>query len=117
MTRMFNMRCRDNGIEHRVTMIKHTWTNGQVEGVNRAIKEATVKRYDYDHRQQLEAHLADFITAYNFARRLKTLKGLMPCAFICKQFTIEPERFLLNQIQPMPGLANRGQADAIRRLG
>ena len=28
--------------------------------------------------QQLRGHLADFVAAYNFARRLKTLKGLTP---------------------------------------
>ena len=26
----------------------------------------------------------DFVAAYNFARRLKTLKGLTPYEFICK---------------------------------
>jgi choice-of-anchor A domain-containing protein len=30
MTHMFDMRCRENGIEHRLTRIKHPWTNGQV---------------------------------------------------------------------------------------
>ena len=44
--------------------------------MNRTIKEATVQRYHYDRHDQLEAHLADFISAYNYARRLKTLKGL-----------------------------------------
>ena len=29
-THMFDMRCRENGIEHRLTKIKHPWTNGQV---------------------------------------------------------------------------------------
>jgi transposase-like protein len=47
MTHMFAMRCRVNGIEHRLTKIKHLWTNGQVERMNRTIKEATVKRYHY----------------------------------------------------------------------
>jgi transposase InsO family protein len=36
------MRCQENGIEHRLSKIKHPWTNGQVERVNRTIKEATV---------------------------------------------------------------------------
>ncbi|QFT33922.1 Integrase core domain protein [Labrenzia sp. THAF82] len=44
MTHMFDMRCRENGIEHRLTKVKHPWTNGQVERMNRTIKEATVKR-------------------------------------------------------------------------
>ena len=48
MTHMFDMRCRENGIEHRLTKVKHPWTNGQVERMNRTIKEATVKRYHYD---------------------------------------------------------------------
>ena len=51
---MFDMRCRENGIEHRLTKPKHPWTNGQVERMNRTIKEATVKRYHYDSHQQLQ---------------------------------------------------------------
>lgn len=77
-THMFDMRCRENGIEHRLTKIKHPLTNGHVERMNRTIKEATVQRYHYDRRDQLNAHFADFIKAYNYARRLKTLKGLTP---------------------------------------
>jgi len=53
MTHMFAMRCRENGIEHRLTKIKHPWTNGQVERMNRTIKGATVKRYHYDGHEQL----------------------------------------------------------------
>ena len=36
------------------------------------------KRFHYDSHDQLTHHLGDFIDAYNFARRLKTLKGLRP---------------------------------------
>ena len=104
MTHMFEMRCRENAIEHRLTKIKHPWTNGQVERMNRTIKEATVKRFHYDSHRQLEAHLSDFMSAYNFARRLKTLKGLTPYEFICKTWTRDPNRFILNPLQQMPGL-------------
>ena len=45
--------------------------NGQVERMNRTIKEATVQRFYYESHQQLRRHLADFVAAYNFARRLK----------------------------------------------
>ena len=103
-THVFDMRCRENGIEHRFTKINHPWTNGQVERMNRTIKEATVKRYHYDSHDQLRQHLADFIDAYNFSRRLKTLKGLTPYEFVCKQWTIEPQRFNLDPIHQMPGL-------------
>jgi transposase InsO family protein len=103
-THMFAMRCRENGIEHRCTKINHPWTNGQVERMNRTIKEATVQRYHYDSHRQLERHLNNFVNAYNFGRRLKTLKGLTPYEFICKSWTSQPERFTLNPLQQMPGL-------------
>jgi transposase InsO family protein len=104
MTHMFDMRCQENGIEHRLTKIKHPWTNGQVERMNRTIKEATVKRYHYDRHEELERHLADFINAYNYGRRLKTLKGLTPYEFICKTWTKEPDQFTIDPIHQMPGL-------------
>ena len=86
--------------------MKHPWTNGQVERMNRTIKEATVKRFHYDDHAQLKEHLADFINAYNFGRRLETLKGLTPYEFICKRWTLEPDRFILDPIHQMPGLNN-----------
>jgi transposase InsO family protein len=83
---------------------KHPWTNGQVERMNRTIKEATVKRFHYDDHDQLRTHLQSFVAAYNFGRRLKTLKGLTPYEFICKRWTIEPEGFIVDPIHQMPGL-------------
>jgi transposase InsO family protein len=100
----FDRTCWRHGIEHRLTRPKHPWTNGQVERMNRTIKDATVKRFHYDSHDQLRAHLGDFVSAYNFARRLKTLKGLTPYEYICKIWTKEPERFTLDPIHQMPGL-------------
>lgn len=74
--------------------------------MNRTIKEATVKRYHYDSHKQLEAHLYDFIDAYNYVRRLKALKGLTPFEYICKIWATEPGRFILKPTQKMPGLNN-----------
>ena len=82
----------------------HPWTNGQVERMNRTIKDATVKRYHYDDHDQLDGISPTSSHAYNFGRRLKTLKGLTPYEFICKCWTSEPERFRLNPLQQMPGL-------------
>ena len=101
---IFDRVCREHGVDHRLTKIKHPWTNGQVERMNRTIKEATVKRFHYDDHDQLRRHLADFVLAYNFGRRLKTLKGLTPYEHICKCWTNEPERFTLDPIHQMPGL-------------
>jgi transposase InsO family protein len=100
----FDMICEANSIEHRLTKPNHPWTNGQVERMNRTIKDVTIKRYHYKNHDQLRRHLADFLDAYNFARRLKTFSGLTPYEYICKIWTSEPERFILNPIHQMPGL-------------
>ena len=114
----FEYACATLGIQHRTTKIKHPWSHegktsirgidflkgGQVERMNRTIKQATVKRFHYHDHDQLARHLTDFISAYNFGRRLKTLKGLTPYEFICKCWTSEPERFILNPLHQMPGL-------------
>jgi len=105
---IFDRVCDEHGIEHRLTKINHpsrackhalpgsAWTNGQVERMNRTLKEATVKRYHYDNHDQLIIHMSDFVDAYNYARRLKTLSGLTPFEYICKIWTSEPERFKVN---------------------
>ena len=108
---IFGRVCREHGIEHRLT-------NGQVERMNRTIREGeadqktvrsivfplNIKRFHYDSHEQLRTHLADFMAAYNFARRLKTLGGLTPYEYICKIWTSEPDRFILDPIHLMSGL-------------
>jgi Integrase core domain len=59
--------------------------NGQVERMNRIIKDATVRRYYYDSHDRLRRHLDNFANAYNFGRRLKCLRGLTPQGFISGQ--------------------------------
>ena len=104
MEHIFSRVCREHDIDQRRTKVNHPWTNGQVERMNRTIKEATIKRYHYDTHTQLETHVTDFIAAYNYARRLKTLKGLTPFEYICKIWTNEPERFNVNPTQHTLGL-------------
>ena len=71
--------------------------------MNRTIKDATVKRSCYETHEQLRAHLHDFVEAYNFARRLKTLRGLTPYEFICNAWTSQRHRFKINPLQQTPG--------------
>jgi transposase-like protein len=103
-THVFDRVCDENTIKHRLTQVKHPWTNGQVERMNRTIKEATVKRYQYGSHEQLKTHVYDFMMACNFAKRLKTLKGLTSYEYICKIWTKEPERFSVNPFQHTVGL-------------
>ncbi len=60
---MFDRVCHEHGIEHRLTKPNHPWTNGQVERMNRTIKDATVKRDHYETHEQLRAHLQLFVDA------------------------------------------------------
>jgi transposase InsO family protein len=100
----FEFACAKADIDHRLTKPKHPWTNGQVERMNRTLKEATVKRFYYETHQHFRQHLNDFVSAYNFARRLKTLKGLTPYEYICSIWTKEPQRFKLNPTHLSLGL-------------
>ena len=99
----FEYGCAVANIDHRLTKPNHPWTNGQVERMNRTLKEATVRRYHYQSHDQLKQHLKNFLDAYNFAKRLKTLKGLTVFEFITMKWTKEPERFKINPDHLMPG--------------
>jgi len=72
----FELACAHADIQHRLTRPNHPWTNGQVERMNRTLNDATARRYHYGSHDQLRAHLRDFLDAYNFAKRLKTHRGL-----------------------------------------
>jgi transposase InsO family protein len=100
----FDQICHAHGIEHRLTRPNHPWTNGQVERMNRTIKDATVKRYHYDSHDQLRRHLQLFLDAYNHARRLKTLRGLTPYEYIARIWTEQPRRFKIDPYHHSTGL-------------
>jgi transposase InsO family protein len=100
----FDRACGQHNIEHRLTKPNHPWTNGQVERMNRTLKEATVRRYHYETHDRLREHLAAFLNAYNFGKRLKMLRGLTPFEFIAKVWTEEPSRFKNDPTHHSPGL-------------
>jgi len=100
----FDQICRAHDIEHRLTKPNHPWTNGQVERMNRTLKEAAVKRFHYQTHDELKAHLAAFLDAYNFAKRLKTLRGLTPYKALCRAWSDDPDRFRLEPTHLTSGL-------------
>jgi transposase InsO family protein len=59
-TNMFGLLCQAHGIEHRFTKPNHPWTTGQVERMNRTLKEATVRRCDYDSHSKLVSGMESF---------------------------------------------------------
>ena len=101
---IFERVCNENKIEHRKTKVKHPWTNGQVERMNRTLKEATVNNFYYASHDELKQHLHAYLMAYNFAKRLKAIKGNSPWQFILNQWTIHPEYFSINPNHFLVGL-------------
>src|ERR1700712_2903749 len=56
----FELACAQNQIDYRLTKPRLPWTNGQVERMNRTIKDATVKRFHYETHDHLRSHLDTF---------------------------------------------------------
>ena len=52
-----------------------------------------MRRYHYDSHRRLKEHLGAFLDAYNFAKRLKSLRGLTPFEAICNAWAGEPRHF------------------------
>ena len=100
----FDRVCREHGITHKLTKPYHPWTNGQAERMNRTVKDATVRAFHYETLDSLKAHLAAFITAYNFAKHLKSLRWRTPFQAICDAWTKDPDPFIINPHQLIPGL-------------
>ena len=100
----FEYACAQNNIDHRLTKPKHPWTNGQVERMNRTIKDATVKRFYYETHAQLRIHLDRLRHGLQFRPAAQNPEGLTPYEYVCKLWTKEPQRFTLNPLHHMPGL-------------
>lgn len=73
----------DNGVAFNNCAATNPWTNGQPERMNRPVKDATVKAFHHDTLVDLAAHVAAFLTAYNFAKHLKALRWRTPFQAIC----------------------------------
>ena len=93
---IFTQTCKELALAHRTTQPFHPWTNGQVERMNRTIKEATVKKFYYQNHLTLQKHLQVFLDAYNYAQSLQTLKGLTPYEKICLYLQSDEGKSLIN---------------------
>ena len=102
----FGQLCDEWDIEQRFTKPAHPWTNGQVERMNHTLKEATIKRFHYETAEELNTHLQTFLLAYNFAKRLKRLKGVTPYEFVCAEWRKNPSSFIREPTHYPPGLYN-----------
>lgn len=69
---IFDRVCAENGIVHKLMKPYHSWTNDQAERMNHTVKDATIKTFHYPRLNSLKAHVMTFVSAYNFAKHLKT---------------------------------------------
>ncbi len=101
---LFDQVCIENGIEHRLTKFRHPWTNGQVEIINKKIKEHTTKKFYYENIKELKEHLYYYILAYNFKIKLKALKYKTPYEKIILEYKNNKDNFIKNPNQFIVGL-------------
>jgi transposase InsO family protein len=76
-----------SGIDHRLTRLNRPWINGQIERMNRTIKDATVKRYHGDSHDQLWQQLQVLTDADKHGHHLKTLHGVTPYDQVARIWT------------------------------
>lgn len=80
----FEFELKQRGIRHRYTQVKHPWTNGFVERLNRTTLEefyqVVLRRKRYRGVKQLQTDLDRFLKQYNFKRPHQgyRLKGSTP---------------------------------------
>ncbi len=94
----FNKVCIANNISHKTTQFRHPWTNGQVEIMNKQIKNNTTRKYFYDNFEQLSNHLNQYMIAYNFAKQLKSLKFKTPYQKLVDIFDDDRDNFKCDDV-------------------
>jgi transposase-like protein len=96
----FDIECKENNIEHRLTAPYTPQTNGMVERINGTIKNATIKAEDYDNINDVKKDLSKFLIFYNFNRRhgslRKELKVRTPFDAVQSWFKTKPEIFKIS---------------------
>ena len=96
--------CQAQTIEHRTTLVKHPWTNGMVEAMNKKIKANTTRRFHYDNVTELKEHLYAYMLNYNFNLKLRAIGRIPPFEAILNAYQKTPDIFYINPNQLIVGL-------------
>lgn len=87
---LFERALQDRDIEHRYTQVRHPWTNGFAERLNRTILEefyqVVLRKRIYRSLQELQHDLNQFLAFYNFNRPHQgyRVKGRCPANLFCQ---------------------------------
>jgi transposase InsO family protein len=96
--------CKAKGIEHRTTLVKHPWTNGMVEAMNKKVKANTTKRFHYDNVEALKTHLYHYLLNYNFNLKLRAIGRKTPFDAVLQWYDKKPNIFSINPFHFNVGL-------------
>lgn len=102
----FDQTCQDQHVEHRTTLVKHPWTNGMVEAMNKKVKANTVKKFHYENITALKKHLYEYCLNYNFNLKLRAIGRITPFQAMLDWYDKEPELFSINPNHLYLGLNN-----------
>jgi hypothetical protein len=80
-------------VEFRQAMVDAVLGTSQ-KSTDRRVLDRAIHAFDlYATHDSLRTHLATFFDAYNFAKRLKSLRGLTSFERMCQRWTEQPQRF------------------------
>ena len=96
----FGRVCRKLGIEHHLTSSPHPWTRGRGARMRRLLQPDVT----FSSEAYIVRLVGQFVHAYNFRRRLKTLRGMTPYDFLCHAWNERPELFLRDPHHDLMGL-------------
>lgn len=92
----FTQKCMDKGIKHKLTKFFSPQTNGQVERMNKTLKDATIKMFHYHTVEQFTVNLHDFLNYYNCSKKLRAIGRISPYDFLKEKYRINPKLFTKN---------------------
>ena len=96
--------CRRDEVCHLLAPRDDAWTIGAGPVEETADRRETAQPPPYRDHDHLRDHFFAFFDTYNFARRLKTLKGLTPYQYICRCWAVDPASFRRSPLEYAPKL-------------
>lgn len=90
---LFDIVCNLAGIKHKLTKVKHPWTNGMAERAVRTVKDHTIKIQRYNSIIEMYQGIKQFEEHHNFYRRQKVLSNKTPFDVMVAWFVKEPKIF------------------------
>ena len=71
---LFDLFCKQFAIEHRLTQIKHPWTNGMAENIIKQIKNNTTRKFTLNSYQEAEKCIQSYLYYHNFVKKHRSLE-------------------------------------------